>query len=137
MAAVARMSWDRMSLSEESIQAAECLKSWFRDLGIDVKINDDEVDDEFEVNAEIAKKISEEGQSYGGGAHSAGGFSAQALCHATIILPVERACLPREEAEQHASDVFTAPLHGRHFALGLISSLQSQHSLSTDQTHYS
>jgi hypothetical protein len=26
--------WDRMSLGERSIQATECLKSWFRDLKI-------------------------------------------------------------------------------------------------------
>jgi hypothetical protein len=54
------ISWDRMSLSEESIQATECLKSWFRDLDIGAEISDDGdgsggTDAETDIKAEIAR----------------------------------------------------------------------------------
>jgi len=52
------ISWDRMSLSENSIQATECLKSWFRDLEIDTEIGVDgddggKTDAGVDINAEI------------------------------------------------------------------------------------
>ncbi len=59
------ISWDRMSLSEKSIQATECLKSWFRDLEIDTEMGGDgsggdETDAEIDIEAEIARISIEE-----------------------------------------------------------------------------
>lgn len=59
------ISWDRMSLSENSIQATECLKSWFRDLEIDAGMGNDsdsggETDAGVDIDAEIARISIEE-----------------------------------------------------------------------------